>query len=264
MAGYKKVAIHYKQPATLYESSEAPKLSSVTLYKRVESLYSWLEHAERILAMSTSILDYVPLAEKVLSHWQQVETQNNAPLVLKDKTTLTQFTELKDRLIAVQAENLTQQNARQRAQLARDSAIDALHLLVKQARTSLKAEDVSAVLPALLPPGSAPPKYLQAARDIAEVWESVNASGTALTIPLRKGEATVQVSHAAFVAAITAYESAVRTLTQTQSAEAVGKKTRDSVHKTAHAKLLAYALAAKARLPEGDPLRDTIPLLSDE
>lgn len=224
--------------------------------------------------MPNSVLDYVPYAVKVIEHWQQVETKLGKSLLLKDKTTLDGFIDLKDRLIAVQSENLTEANNRQRAQETRDDAIMALHPLVKQARTTLKVlvESVpgATALPKLLPASSDPVKYLQAARDCAEIWGTVNALSAAahpelelpLTIPVREGEDTVQITHAQFVAAINAYTAAVDTLVSARSAEALGRKTRDSLHKIARAKLVAYPLAVKARLADGDPLRATLPTLS--
>ena len=154
----------------------------------------------------------------------------------------------------MQAENLAESNNTQRAQEGRDRASQHLHPLVKQARASLKGlvEDVpgAAALPKLLPANAEPQKYLQAARDIAEIWATVNtAQPEALTIPILDGEATVQVTHAAFRAAVTAYESADSTRTTA---------------KAAHGKLVAYPLAAKGRLADGDPLRATIPTLTND
>ena len=225
--------------------------------------------------MPNSVLDYVPHAVKAIAHWQKVETKTGKSLLLKDKTTLDEFIDLKDRLIAVQSENLTEANDRQRAQETRDDATKALHPLVKQARTTLKAliENVpgAKALPNQLPTGTDPVKYLQAARDIAEIWGRVNALSTTthpelelpLTIPLRQGEDTVQITHANYTAAINAYANAVDTVATTRSAEALGRKTRDSLHKIARAKLVSYPIAAKARLADGDPLRATIPTFSN-
>ena len=218
--------------------------------------------------MSTSILDYVPLVTKVIAHWQQIETKTSKSLLLKDKSTIDSLIDLKDRLVEVQAANLTESNNTQRAQEVRDGAIQTLHPLVKQARASLKGlvEDVpgAKALPRLLSATTEPQNYLQAARDIAEIWATANtAQPEALTIPVLDGEATVQVSHTAFLAAVSAYESAVSALTTTKTTEARGRKTRDNLHKTAHAKLVAYPLAAKGRLADGDPLRATIPTLTN-
>ncbi|WP_309712973.1 hypothetical protein [Armatimonas sp.] len=187
---------------------------------------------------------------------------------MKDKTNLSAMAELRDRLIAVHSDNLTEANNLQRAQETRDAALKTLHPLVKQARTSLKGlvEDVpgAKALPALLPANSEPQKYLQAANDIAEVWAKVNASDAEpVTIPILVGQETVQVTQAAFVAAVVAFSSAVDTLMTARSAEALGRKTRDSLHKIAKAKLIAYPAAAKARLADGDPLRATIPTFSN-
>ena len=217
--------------------------------------------------MATSTLDYVHHIKNAIAHWQQIEAKTNKTLVLKDKTTLSAMTELRDRLIAVQSANLTEANNLQRAQETRDGALKTLHPLFKQARTSLKGlvEDVpgAKALPALLPANSEPQKYLQAANDIAEVWAKVNTSeAQPITIPLLVGQETVQVTQAAFVAAVAAFSSAVDTLMTARSAEALGRKTRDSLHKIAKAKLIAYPTAAKARLADGDPLRATIPTFS--
>jgi hypothetical protein len=223
--------------------------------------------AKEHLIMANSLLDYLPLVKKTLIHWQQVETKTGKAFLLRDKTTRADLEALHTRLVALQSQNLTESNDRQRAQETRDGAIQALHPLVKQARTSLKglteSTPGSAALPELLPSGSDPQKYLQAARDIAEIWATVNAGASEpLTVPVLEGETTVQITQAQFVGATAAYTSAVETLVAARTTEALGKKTRDNLHKTAKAKLLAYSPAAKARLADGDPLRTTIPTLS--
>jgi hypothetical protein len=224
--------------------------------------------------MPVSILDYVPTMAKTIAHWQLVEAKTGRPLLLRDKTTRTQLTTLKTRLETLQTQNLAESNDRERAQEVRDGAIKILHPLVRQARTSLKGltERVpgAGALPGLLPGGSDPQRYVQAARDIAEIWGKINALdargnadiGLPLTIPILRGETTVQVSHAEFVAAIDAYQSAVGALVATKSAETLGKRTRDTAQKLAKGMLLAYPAAAKMRLADGDPLRTTIPTFS--
>ncbi|WP_309714516.1 hypothetical protein [Armatimonas sp.] len=217
--------------------------------------------------MAVMNLDYIPLMVKVIAHWQQVETKTGRPLLLKDKTTIDGFTDLKDQLKAQQSARITEQNDRQRAQEERDGALKTLHPMVKQARTSLKGltEDVlgAKALPAFVASGSNPQKYLQAARDIAEVWATVNtAQDTALTIPVLDGQTTIEIGQAQYVAAVDRYAAAVEALTAAQTTETLGKKTRDNLQKSAKVKLVAYPLAAKGRLADGDPLRATIPTLS--
>lgn len=225
--------------------------------------------------MSLTLLEYVPIVDKTLAHWQQVETKTARPLFLKDKTTRADLAAVKDRLQTVHTANLTESNNRQRAQETRDSAVAVLHPLVKQARTTVKGllERVpgAAALPKSLPTTSDPQKYLQAARDIAEIWTTVNALspatnpdlGLPLTIPILDGETTVSVTLAQYNAAVAAYATAVDALTAAKTAELLGRKTRDIVHKLVRAKLIAYPTAAKARLAVGDPLRDTIPTVSE-
>ncbi len=224
--------------------------------------------------MSTSILDYAPITEKILAHWLQVETKTGRPLLLKDDTSHAELSTLKSRLSAVDLENIAQENTRQLAQEARDRAVAKLHPLFKQARTSLKGQVArvpgAKAIPALLPTGTDPQKYLQAARDLADLWARVNALdprknvGVALpvTIPILSGEATLQVSEAQYLAAVDAYALAVQALASARSAEELGKGVRDGLHKQVKAKLLLYPAAAKGVLAAGDPLRATIPTLT--
>ncbi len=224
--------------------------------------------------MPTSILDYAPITEKFLAHWLQVEAKTGKPLLLKDDTSHAELAALKSRLSTVQLENIAQENTRQIAQEARDHALAKLHPLFKQARTSLKGQVArvpgAKAIPTLLPTGTDPQKYLQAARDLADLWGRVNALdprknvGVALplTIPILSGEATLSVSDAQYIAAIDDYALAVQALVMARSAEELGKGVRDGLHKQVKAKLLLYPAAARGVLAEGDPLRATIPTLT--
>ena len=72
----------------------------------------------------------------------------------------------------------------------------------------------------------------------------------------------MQVTLAEYSAAVDAFENAVNALETAKAAENLGRKTRDVVQKLVKAKLIAYPVAAKGRLADGDPLRATIPTLT--
>ena len=217
--------------------------------------------------MPATTLDYLPISKKVLLHWGNVETASGSALLLKDGTTRKDFEALKDRLEAIGNSSTAEQNDRQRAQQTRDLAIGALHPLTKQARTTVQglSSHVAAAdaLPKVPPIGSDPQKYLAVARDIEEILKTLNATlPTPVAIPIREGEVTAYVTLAEFSAAIDAYEAAADALALSQSAETLGRKTRDGVHKLVKEKVLLYPTAARGRLAVGDPLRDTIPTLT--
>jgi hypothetical protein len=220
------------------------------------------------------LINNLPILNRMLSHWAQVERTTTNTLSLPDGTTRAEVQELATRIQSVEAELLTGRNVLSAAQGARDQARKTAHPAAKQARRSLRglAKNVPEVLglPQVPPLTSAPAVLIAALDDIADVWARINglpqASVPAVHLPLRvpllEGETVVPLALAQFEAQITTLRTAAQALTEAEDAVTVGIGTRDGLHERAAERVKSYATVARSVLPEGHPLLKTVPKLT--
>jgi hypothetical protein len=216
-------------------------------------------------------LNNLPVLNRALTHWTELEIMTADSVTLPDGTTRDRAQDLATSIQDAEAALMTARNTLSVAQGARNQARIALYPAAKQARKSLRglAKNVPEVLglPTVPPVTSAPAVFVAALEDIADVWGRVNALPQAsvpaahlpLRIPLTENNTLVSLTLEQLNARLVALRSAAQALTQAADSVTVSIGIRDGLHEQAAAVVKDYGVVARSVLPESHPLLKTIP-----
>ena len=220
------------------------------------------------------LVNNLPILNRVLAHWTQVEENIVTTVALPDGTHHSQAQSLATRIREVEVSLMEGRNALSVAQADRNQARSAVYTAAKQARKSLRglaqnAPDVQG-LPDVPPGTSASPVLLAAGEDIANVWLRVNglpqasvpAAHLPLRIPLTENNALVQLSQEQFVQHLERLRTVAEALEEAEASVTVGIGARDALHDQAAELVKRYATVVRGLLPEGHPLLKTVPKLT--
>ena len=192
-----------------------------------------------------SVINYLSVLNRVLSHWANVEAVVANSIDVPDGMSLAQARELAGAILEAEGVLIEARNTLSEAQGVRNTARGSVHLAARQARKSLvgQAGNVAEVkgLPALPVVSSAAARLLGIYTDIANVWERVNglpaasvpAARLPLRIPLTESDALVYLDLAGFQARIEVFRGAAEAVKDSEAAVTVKIGERDALHKQA-------------------------------
>jgi hypothetical protein len=222
-------------------------------------------------SLSTTVLiTSLAAAER---HWAAAEVALGRAIVLKSGTTRADLVALHQEVSEIATAQLVPENQRQAAALSRDTTRNAVRAVnsrfVASVRGLLQGTEFAAQLPILPTSNAMPEKQLRGARDLENIWTSINALPAGrypsvappLTLLVKEDGTTRTVTLANYSARIAAYATAQETVRQLDETIATLNIRRDDIIKKARKILVEYRAAIRALFPEDSEQVLTLPKL---
>ena len=206
-------------------------------------------------------------------HWASAEAQLGRAIVLKSGTGRAEVAALHQEVFVIVSAQVTPENTRQAAAQTRDTARTAVRAVNSRftatVRGLLPGTPFVAQLPSIPTSNALAEKQLRAARDLENIWTTLNAlpPGTypslvlPLTILVKEDGTTSPVTLAHYNARITTYQTAQSTVRQLDETLATLNLRRDEAVKKARKVLTEYRAAIRALFPEDSEQVLTLPKL---
>jgi hypothetical protein len=218
------------------------------------------------------IVDYVPVMDRVLQHWTEVEEARGEAVNLPDKTTRVMLQALRPALVDAQETLVVAVNAHEKATGRLDLARTAIFAVGRRFNEAVRGEFPGTTFVKSLPrvPGlsSDPERQLMAFRDMLDLWGQIDApaSPTApvslsagFKVTIEEDGVEKDITLAEFAARLSALTDASRDVETTFQAQDTALQTRNKRHETLKALFTAYRKRIRGLYPPTSVLRRTLP-----
>lgn len=212
----------------------------------------------------TTLASWVPTMDEFAAHWDLVNTELGAEMVLQGGYTRANFITDRDALEAKIIEIVGLMNVAQMADSTRDTvrvaARDRLRQFRAQVQTLLPGTPYESAMPKLPPDNSGEGVLVGALDDAAHLWTQINADTTTpgFTPPLVVGSYVL----ATFQTDVQAVRDAFKAVRDADKNLEVERDRRDALLDPARERMRQYQTGVEANLPAGHALLDSVPLLS--
>jgi hypothetical protein len=218
------------------------------------------------------IVDYVPMMDRVLQHWAEVEEARGEAVQLPDGTTREMLQALRPALVDAQETLVVAANAHEkttgRLELARTAIFTVGRRFNEAVRGEFPGTTFVKSLPRIPSFSADPERQLMAFRDMRNLWQQIDAPisptapvtlGSGFKVTIEEGGIEKNIARADFEARLSALTSASRDVQTTFQVQDKALQTRNKRHETLKALFTAYRKRIRGLYPPTSVLRRTLP-----